>query len=71
MRPKAKGQRPKTKWAIDSEAKRVGGIMIIVLVKSSQRQNILHQLKLDFNTLILFCHQKITSMAALFTISWL
>ena len=45
--------RPKTEWAIDSEAMRARGIIVLVksnkLVKKVSRLNIFHKLKLDFN----------------------
>ena len=45
--------RPKAEWAIDSEAMRARGIIVLVksneLVKKISRLNILKKLKLDFN----------------------
>ena len=46
--------RPKARWAIDSEAMRARGIIIVLvksdeLVKKISRQNIFRKLKLDFN----------------------
>ena len=45
--------RPKAEWAIDSEAVRARGIIVLVksnwLVKKISRQNIFRWLKLDFN----------------------
>jgi len=55
--------RLKAKWAIDAEAMRARGIIIIVLVKSNQlvkisRQNILCWLKVDFDPFLLPKHYK-------------
>ena len=45
--------RPKAEWAIDSEAMRARGIIVLVksneLVKKISRLNIFHKLKLHFN----------------------
>ena len=45
--------RPKAEWAIDSEAMRARGIIVLVksnlLVKKILRLNIFHKLKLDIN----------------------
>ena len=59
--------RPKAKWAIDSEAMRARGIIVLVksnwLVKKISRLNIFRKLKLDIN---LFYSQNITNMAGAF-----
>ena len=52
----------KAEWAIDSEAMRAGGIIVLVksdlLVKKISRQNIFRYLKLDFNPFLPPKHYK-------------
>ena len=59
--------RPKAEWAIDSEAMRARGIIVLVksnyLVKKISRLNIFRKLKLDMNP---FYRQNITNMAGAF-----
>ena len=54
--------RPKAEWAIDSEAMRARGIIVLVksnsLVKKISRLNIFHKLKLDMNPFLLPKHYK-------------
>ena len=54
--------RPKAEWAIDSEAVRARGIIVLVksneLVKKISRLNIFRKLKLDFNPLLPPKHYK-------------
>ena len=63
--------RPKVKWAIDSEAMRVRGIIVLVksnqLVKKISRQNIFRQLKLDFNSYLSPKHYKYGQVQSLKT----
>ena len=59
--------RPKAEWAIDSEAMRARGIIVLVksnwLVKKISRLNIFRKLKLDINP---FFRQNITNMTDAF-----
>ena len=54
--------RPKVEWAIDSEAMRARGIIVLVksnwLVKKLSRLNIFRKLKLDFNPFLRPKHYK-------------
>ena len=54
--------RPKAEWAIDSEAMRARGIIVLVksnqLVKKISRLNIFRKLKLDFNPFLPPKHYK-------------
>ena len=54
--------RPKAEWAIDSEAMRARGIIVLVksnkLVEKISKQNIFHYLKLDFNPFLPPKHYK-------------
>ena len=54
--------RPKAEWAIDSEAMKARGIIVLVkpnkLVKKILRQNLLRLLKLDFNPFLPPKHYK-------------
>ena len=54
--------RPKAEWAIDSEAMRARGIIVLVksnqLVKKISRLNIFRKLKLDFNPFLPLKHYK-------------
>ena len=54
--------RPKAEWAIDSEAMKARGIIVLVkankLVKKISRQNLLRLLKLDFNPFLPPKHYK-------------
>ena len=65
--------RPKAEWAIDSEAMRVRGIIVLIksnqLIKKISRQNILRQFKLDFNPF--FAAKTLKILRALFATSGL
>ena len=54
--------RPKAEWAIDSEAMRARGIIVLVksnqLIKKISRLNIFRKLKLDFNPFLPLKHYK-------------
>ena len=54
--------RPKAEWAIDSEAMRARGIIVLAksnwLVKKKSRLNIFRKLKLDLNPFLLLKHYK-------------
>ena len=44
--------RPKVEWAIDSEAMRARGIIVLVRSKKISRLNIFPKLKLDINPIL-------------------
>ena len=55
--------RPKAEWAIDSEAMRARGIIVLVksnwlVKKKKSRLNIFRKLKLDFNPFLPLKHYK-------------
>ena len=59
--------RPKAEWAVDSEAMRARGIIVLVksnwLVKKISRLNIFRKLKLEINPIL---PQNITNMTGAF-----